>query len=215
MFRYRNCRRSIVSLQRMAAMALLCVVVTNQFCSTNAWMPASPRAAVVHRSPGYIGNVVQPITCLHQATNVDMESSKEATTSKIVVEEIPYDYEVPEDAIIHIKPLAMRRLRELRDQRRKEGDSQEFLTLRMGVRSGGCSGMSYVMDFCSADSVNAEDDQIDTYEKDGIQCVVDSKSMLYLYGLQLDYSTELIGGGFKFFNPNAEESCGCGSSFGV
>jgi iron-sulfur cluster assembly accessory protein len=143
-----------------------------------------------------------------------MESSKE-TNPKVVMEEVPYDYEVPEDAVIHIKPAAMRRLRELRDQRRKEGFDQEYLTLRMGVRSGGCSGMSYVMDFCTADSVNVEDDQIDTYEKDGIQCVVDSKSMLYLYGLQLDYSTELIGGGFKFYNPNAEESCGCGSSFGV
>jgi iron-sulfur cluster assembly accessory protein len=53
------------------------------------------------------------------------------------------------------------------------------------------------------------------YPDESLKCVVDAKSMLYLYGLELDYSTELIGGGFKFFNPNAEESCGCGSSFGV
>jgi iron-sulfur cluster assembly protein len=53
------------------------------------------------------------------------------------------------------------------------------------------------------------------YPGESLKCVVDAKSMLYLYGLELDYSTELIGGGFKFFNPNAEESCGCGSSFGV
>ncbi|EEC45780.1 predicted protein, partial [Phaeodactylum tricornutum CCAP 1055/1] len=88
------------------------------------------------------------------------------------------------------------------------------LVLRMGVRSGGCSGMSYVMDFAKAADIQ-EDDQVDEYMSDRIQCVVDSKSMLYLYGLELDYSNELIGGGFQFFNPNAEESCGCGSSFGV
>merc|ERR1712161_38294 len=60
-----------------------------------------------------------------------------------------------------------------------------------------------------------EDDVIDEYSEEKLKCVVDTKSMLYLYGLELDYSEELIGGGFKFFNPNAEESCGCGSSFGV
>ena len=117
-------------------------------------------------------------------------------------------------------PISMRRLRELRDQRQRElssssKDDDEYLILRMGVRSGGCSGMSYVMDFCTNDSISMEDDQIDIYNHDKIKCVVDSKSMLYLYGLQLDYSTQLIGGGFKFYNPNAEESCGCGSSFGV
>jgi iron-sulfur cluster assembly accessory protein len=197
----------------MVAIALL-LVLSNHYWLTHAWMPTSSWMAVHQKSKH---NSARPIPRspfgLHQSTNVDMDSSKE-TTPKAAFEEIPYDYEVPEDAIIHIKPKAMRRLRELRDQRR-EDDEQEFLTLRMGVRSGGCSGMSYVMDFCTADSVNAEDDQVDTYEKDRIQCVVDSKSMLYLYGLQLDYSTELIGGGFKFYNPNAEESCGCGSSFGV
>jgi iron-sulfur cluster assembly accessory protein len=74
--------------------------------------------------------------------------------------------------------------------------------------------MSYVMDFSTAEAIS-EDDAIDTYENERIQCVVDAKSMLYLYGLELDYSDELIGGGFKFYNPNAEESCGCGSSFAV
>lgn len=82
----------------------------------------------------------------------------------------------------------------------------------MGVKSGGCSGMSYVMDIIEPSSVN-EDDLIETF--DGIKCVVDPKSLLYLYGLKLDYSDELIGGGFKFTNPNAESSCGCGKSFGV
>lgn len=74
--------------------------------------------------------------------------------------------------------------------------------------------MSYVMDFADADTIEP-DDQVDLYKSEKIQCVVDAKSMLYLYGLELDYSAELIGGGFQFFNPNAEESCGCGSSFSV
>jgi iron-sulfur cluster assembly protein len=126
--------------------------------------------------------------------------------------DLPYDYEVPDDAVVDIKPRAMRRLRELRAA--QEDGTASTLVLRMGVRSGGCSGMSYVMDFSSRDDV-AEDDAVDEYPKEGIACVVDAKSLLYLYGLELDYSEQLIGGGFKFSNPNAEESCGCGSSFGV
>jgi iron-sulfur cluster assembly protein len=131
-----------------------------------------------------------------------LQSSADAT-----IEEI--DFEVPDDAVINIKPKAMKRLRELREK--QESDS---LVLRMGVRNGGCSGLSYVMDFSTEDDIQ-EDDAVDEYPGEKLKCVVDAKSMLYLYGLELDYSEELIGGGFKFFNPNAEESCGCGSSFGV
>ena len=89
------------------------------------------------------------------------------------------------------------------------------LILRMGVRNGGCSGLSYVMDFSTVEEAITDDDEVDEYSADGIRCVVDAKSVLYLYGLELDYSDESIGGGFKFFNPNADESCGCGSSFGI
>jgi iron-sulfur cluster assembly accessory protein len=126
-------------------------------------------------------------------------------------EDDPIEYEIPEDAVINIKPKAMKRLRELRA---KQKDQDAFMVLRMGVRNGGCSGLSYIMDFADEDDVQ-EDDEIDEYTAEKLKCVVDAKSMLYLYGLELDYSEELIGGGFKFFNPNAEESCGCGSSFGV
>jgi iron-sulfur cluster assembly accessory protein len=154
-------------------------------------------------------------TQLFSSTEAELKSTTSSTDkSAQQQEEIPYDYVVPEDAVIHIKPMAMRRLRELRSQQKAANDDS-YMVLRMGVRSGGCSGMSYVMDFASPDDAVADDDQIDTYESDKIQCIVDAKSMLYLYGLELDYSTELIGGGFRFFNPNAEESCGCGSSFGV
>ena len=119
------------------------------------------------------------------------------------------DYDIPEDAVINIKPKAMKRLRELREKQKTDS-----LVLRMGVRNGGCSGLSYIMDFATEDDVQ-EDDAIDEYPGEKLKCVVDAKSMLYLYGLELDFSEELIGGGFKFFNPNAEDSCGCGSSFGV
>jgi iron-sulfur cluster assembly protein len=124
---------------------------------------------------------------------------------------VAVDYKGPEDAVIQIKPAAMNRLRELRE---KQEDPSQPMVLRMGVRNGGCSGLSYVMDFSTEEEIQ-EDDEIDEYETEKIKCVVDAKSMLYLYGLELDYSDELIGGGFKFFNPNAEEACGCGSSFGV
>ncbi|KAL9185450.1 hypothetical protein ACHAXT_003227 [Thalassiosira profunda] len=127
-------------------------------------------------------------------------------------------YDPPEDAIIQIKPPAMARLVELKQKRdddpKSSVDPSTPLVLRMGVRNGGCSGLSYVMDFSTEDEIE-EEDEVDTYEEEGIRCVVDAKSLLYLYGLELDYSDDLIGGGFKFFNPNAEESCGCGSSFGV
>lgn len=116
-----------------------------------------------------------------------------------------------DDAVIQIKMTAMERLRELKA---KQSDPSKQMILRMGVRNGGCSGLSYVMDFSTEEDIQDED-QIDEYPDDGIRCVVDAKSLLYLYGLELDYSDELIGGGFKFFNPNAEDSCGCGSSFTV
>lgn len=111
------------------------------------------------------------------------------------VEEEEIDYEEPEDAVVLIKAKAMKRLREL-----KVKEKADSLILRMGVRNGGCSGLSYVMDFSTEDAIE-EDDAVDEYPSENIKCVVDAKSMLYLYGLELDYSDELIGGGFKFFNP--------------
>eukprot|EP01041_Mallomonas_annulata_P000911 gene911-1767_t len=113
-----------------------------------------------------------------------------------------------EERVIKITPSAMDHLMSLKT---KQNNGKELL-LRMGVRAGGCSGMSYIMDVIDESQVT-EDDHIETYQ--GIRCAVDPKSLLFLYGLQLDYSHELIGGGFKFSNPNAETSCGCGKSFGV
>ena len=89
--------------------------------------------------------------------------------------------------------------------------------LRVGVRSGGCSGMSYTMDFIGDNEINADDKIYDySLNSDQIfQVVCDPKSLLYIYGMQLDFSKELIGGGFNFVNPNASQTCGCGSSFAV
>ena len=86
------------------------------------------------------------------------------------------------------------------------------LLLRVGVRQGGCSGMSYIMDFEKNDNLRPDDE---VYNYDDFQIVCDRKSLLYIYGLVLDYSDAMIGGGFQFTNPNASQSCGCGKSFAV
>ncbi|MCI0532290.1 MAG: iron-sulfur cluster assembly accessory protein [candidate division Zixibacteria bacterium] len=88
----------------------------------------------------------------------------------------------------------------------KENASGKYL--RLGVESGGCSGLNYKMSF---DQNKGEQDKI--FEFDGVKVVVDLRSMLYLMGMTLDYTGELLGGGFKFVNPNAKKSCGCGHSF--
>lgn len=100
-------------------------------------------------------------------------------------------------------------LQQLKILREKQGKD---LCLRVGVRQGGCSGMSYLMDFTELSTVRPEDD---VFDYDGFQLVCDRKSLLYLYGLVLDYSDAMIGGGFQFTNPNASQTCGCGKSFTV
>lgn len=114
-----------------------------------------------------------------------------------------------EERVISLSTAALKHLGELKE---KQGTSE--LCLRMGVRSGGCSGMSYVMDICSSEEIT-EEDHIEEYADIGVRAVIDPKSLLYLFGLQLDYKDALIGGGFQFYNPNADETCGCGKSFGV
>jgi iron-sulfur cluster assembly accessory protein len=97
------------------------------------------------------------------------------------------------------------------------GQQGEGRVLRVGVRSGGCSGMSYTMDFIEHSAIH-DDDERYVYEPadaPAFEVVCDPKSLLYIYGMQLDFSTALIGGGFNFTNPNATQTCGCGSSFAV
>lgn len=107
---------------------------------------------------------------------------------------------------IQLTEAALKHVVMLRDQQGKD------LYLRVGVRQGGCSGMSYMMDFDDPKNISEHDD---VFDYDGFKIICDRKSLLYLYGLVLDYSNAMIGGGFQFTNPNAAQTCGCGKSFGV
>lgn len=82
--------------------------------------------------------------------------------------------------------------------------------VRVGVKSGGCSGLSYVLNF---DKETTFDDKV--FEDNGIKIVVNKKSYLYLIGTTLEYSGGLNGRGFVFNNPNAQRTCGCGESFSL
>ena len=82
--------------------------------------------------------------------------------------------------------------------------------VRVGVKSGGCSGLSYDLNFDN--SINADDK---VYEDNGIKIIVDNKSFLYLIGTTLEFSGGLNGKGFVFNNPNANRTCGCGESFSL
>jgi len=82
--------------------------------------------------------------------------------------------------------------------------------LRLGVRTTGCSGLAYKLEF--ADEANPEDKQ---FESQGIQLFIDPKSMPYIDGTELDFGKEGLNEGFKFRNPNVKSECGCGESFNV
>jgi len=82
--------------------------------------------------------------------------------------------------------------------------------VRVGVKSGGCSGLSYILDF---EDKASESDKI--VESNGVNLLIDKKSLLYLIGTTLEYSSGLNGKGFHWTNPNAQRSCGCGESFSL
>jgi iron-sulfur cluster assembly protein len=92
----------------------------------------------------------------------------------------------------------------------KEGISPEEGGLRLGVKGGGCSGLSYSIGF---DAHPRERDNIFTF--DDVRVFIDPKSFVYLQGMTLDYEETLIRQGFNFINPNSARSCGCGTSFSV
>ena len=82
--------------------------------------------------------------------------------------------------------------------------------LRLGIKTTGCSGLAYVLEFVDAP---ADDDQV--FAVDDVNIVIDGKSMVYLEGIELDFVKEGLNEGFKFTNPNAKGECGCGESFNV
>ena len=92
----------------------------------------------------------------------------------------------------------------------EEQNLPDATSLRVGVKGGGCSGFSYTLGF---DDTYSEVDQVSEFS--GVRIVCDPKSFLYLNGTMVDFEESLMGRGFKFTNPNASKSCGCGESFSV
>jgi iron-sulfur cluster assembly protein len=104
--------------------------------------------------------------------------------------------------MITLTDSAISRVRNLQNQR---GTTSP---LRVGIKQGGCSGLSYVMDF--AEQLQPEDTE---YDCNGVKIVIGSAHLPQLQGMELDYTEDLMGGGFRFRNPNASKSCSCGTSF--
>lgn len=106
------------------------------------------------------------------------------------------DINITDKAVLEIKKIM------------QENNIPENYGLRIGIKGGGCSGLTYTLGF---DSESKPSDNI--IEKEGLNIFVDMKSFLYLTGTELDYTDGLSGKGFIFNNPNAKRTCGCGSSF--
>ena len=96
---------------------------------------------------------------------------------------------------------------------RREQNIPEEAYLRVGVVSGGCSGLTYELDFETDPPEEESDDKL--FEEKGIRLIVDMRSFLYLSGTTLDFSDGLNGEGFHFHNPNASRTCSCGESFSI
>ena len=106
---------------------------------------------------------------------------------------------VSEKALNHVVELMM-----------EKGITPDTHYLRVGVKGGGCSGLSYAMDF--DDTITDMDEVVDLKV---LKVIIDKKSVLYLYGTELDYSDGLNGRGFNWINPSASRTCGCGESFAL
>ncbi len=109
---------------------------------------------------------------------------------------------------ISISERAANRIHEIRE----EQNISDEIPLRVSVVSGGCSGLTYDLDFDSKKEISKDDKQ---FEENGVKVVVDMRSFLYLAGTNLDYTDGLTGQGFHFQNPNAVRSCTCGESFSL
>jgi iron-sulfur cluster assembly protein len=105
---------------------------------------------------------------------------------------------------ISMTPAAAERVKAFLDNRGKG------IGLRVGIKTTGCSGMAYVLEF--VDELNPDDE---TFSLDGVTLVVDAKSLVFIDGTELDFQKEGLNEGFKFNNPNVKGECGCGESFTV
>jgi len=109
--------------------------------------------------------------------------------------------------MIKVSDIAKKKVVELMED---DGYNPTNDFVRVGVKSGGCSGLSYELKF---DKENQDEDKV--FEDNGVKIIVDKKSFLYLVGTTLEYSGGLNGTGFVFNNPNAQRTCGCGESFSL
>ena len=125
----------------------------------------------------------------------------EATTIAVPTPSTPADLGAPNPLALTAKAVEM-----VKDAIQREG--LQGYGIRVGVMGGGCAGFQYSMDF----EKEPKDGDI-SFEQDGIQVFVDPMSSMYLQGVSVDYVQGLQGAGFKFVNPNARTTCGCGSSF--
>jgi iron-sulfur cluster assembly protein len=112
---------------------------------------------------------------------------------------------VAEESRVELTPKAVEMAKKAIARR-----EQPTAGLRVGVRGGGCSGASYVIEF--AEKIRDRDK---VFDYDGLKVIVDPKSLVYLRGSVLDYEVKLMSHGFKFLNPNEKKGCGCGESFGI
>lgn len=106
---------------------------------------------------------------------------------------------------ITLTETAAREINTIVEQQELDGEN---VHLRVGIKGGGCSGFSYILDL--TETIKDSDE---AFEQNGIKIVCDPKSLLYLNGTTIDFKDELMGRGFVFTNPNATSTCGCGSSF--
>jgi iron-sulfur cluster assembly accessory protein len=106
----------------------------------------------------------------------------------------------------HMIKLSENTMKEIRRRAGSEGWSSRII--RVGIKAGGCSGTTYVLDF--AEEIRPEDE---TFGQEEFTIVVEAGHIPLLRGVEVDFSDSLVGGGFRFHNPNADRTCGCGASF--
>jgi iron-sulfur cluster assembly protein len=106
---------------------------------------------------------------------------------------------------VELSDTAIREIKTICEQQKLDPDN---VYLKVGVKGGGCSGFSYILDLTENKQDNDEE-----WEVDGVRVICDPKSLLYLDGVEIDFKDEIMGRGFVFKNPNASSTCGCGASF--